>query len=293
MKHQLLLVLAGALLAASMATAQPAPQLGGHYPAGVEGIKAATLPPPGVYFRDYNQWYFADDLDNGPPGDFDVFAYINAPRLIWITDFKILGGSYGMDALIPLGYSSVEAGSIGLDDSRWSIGDLFLEPITLSWHTKRFDAAVGYGVWAPTGGFDAGEPAGLGKGFWSHMLTVGATCYLDEQKTWSLSVLNRYEIHHEHGDFDITPGNTWTVEFGLGKSVTKTVEVGLAGYYQTQVTDDDPDSGVNDHVLALGPEINAFCPKLGMFFSLRYLREFEARDRPQGNLFNLTLTKPF
>jgi hypothetical protein len=25
-------------------------QVGGHYPAGVEGIKGASLPPPGLYF---------------------------------------------------------------------------------------------------------------------------------------------------------------------------------------------------------------------------------------------------
>ena len=29
-------------------------QITGHYVAGVEGIKASTLPPPGFYLRDYN-----------------------------------------------------------------------------------------------------------------------------------------------------------------------------------------------------------------------------------------------
>ena len=35
-----------------------------HYAPGVEGIKAASLPPPGVYFRDYSYFYTADQLND-------------------------------------------------------------------------------------------------------------------------------------------------------------------------------------------------------------------------------------
>ncbi len=262
-----------------------------HYPAGSEGLKAATLPPPGIYFRDYNQFYFADDYDNGPPG-FDITAYVNAPRFIWITDYKILGASYGCDALIPMGYVDIDSDVPSVNDSRFSIGDLCLEPITLSWHTKKFDFAVAYAVWAPTGGFDKDEPAQLGQGYWGHMLTAGATWYLDEAKTWSISALNRYEINHENDDVDLTLGDTWTVEGGIGKSLSKTVEVGVVGYYQAQVTDNDPDTGGKAQVAAVGPEINVLIPKLKMFASLRYLYEFAANNDSEGHLFTLTLTRP-
>ncbi|HEY9173480.1 MAG TPA: transporter [Verrucomicrobiae bacterium] len=258
-----------------------------HYPAGSEGLKAATLPPPGFYFRDYNQFYFANDFEGGPPG-FDVTAYVNAPRLIWITDLKILGASYGMDALIPLGYVDISSDPGGPNKSRFSFGDVCLEPATLSWHTKQFDVALAYAVWAPTGDDDL---AGLGAGFWSHMLTAGATWYVDQDKTWSVSALNRYEINHERKNF--TVGDTWTLEWGIGKAVSKTVEVGVVGYYQAQVTDDDPKGGGGKpHVAAIGPEVSAFFPKLGMFASLRYLCEFAANNDTEGHLFTLTLTKP-
>lgn len=287
-KLQTVLLTGALLMMINLADAQP---LGGHYPAGSEGIKAASLPPPGVYLRDYNQFYFADDYKNGPPG-FDITAYVNAPRLIWISDIKILGANFGMDALIPLGYVDVDSNPGGPSDNRFSIGDVCVEPITLSWHTKQFDFALAYAIWAPTGGFDQTKPAQLGKGFWSHMLTAGATWYVDEGKTWSISALNRYEIHHEHEDLPVTAGNTWTLEWGVAKSVTKTVDVGLVGYYQAQVTKDDPQN-FKAHVAAIGPEINAFVPKLGMFASLRYLQEFSAKDRPEGQLVTLTLTKIF
>lgn len=269
-----------------------APSFTGHYPAGAEGIKAATLPPPGIYLRDYNIAYFADRYPDGPP-DFDLFAYVNAPRLIWITPHQLLGGYYGADILLPFGHTDVEVGPF--NDNHFSLGDLHVEPITLSWHTKRFDAALGYAFWAPTGDFSARHPARLAKGFWSHMFTAGATWYADKDRTWAISALNRYEIHTEHKDFNITPGDSYTLEFGLSKSILPTIDVGLVGYYQQQVNRDSgrDASDLEDRVAALGPEISVFCPRIGVFTSLRYLREFAAKDRPEGNTVTLTLTTSF
>jgi len=266
-----------------------------HYPAGAEGIKAATLPPPGVYFRDYNFVYWADEFPGGPP-DFDVFAYVNAPRVIWMTDVKILGANYGMDVIVPFGYTKLEVG--GFEDSTFGLGDIQVEPLLLGWHTKQCDFALAYAIWMPTGDSAAPPTADLGKGFWSHMFTVGATWYADEAKTWSISVLNRYEIHTESDDIPVTPGDTATVEFGIAKMLKPGMDVGLVGYWQGQVTDDSAagfsaDPTQHDRVTALGPEITAVWPKLGALFSLRYLREFDAKDRPEGNTITLTVTKRF
>lgn len=271
---------------------QAAPAFTGHYPAGAEGIKAGSLPPPGIYVRDYNIFYYADRYPGGPK-DFEVFAYVNAPRVIWISDFKILGGSYGADVLLPLGYTDLEVGAF--NDEHFSLGDIHVEPITLSWHAQQFDAAVGYAFWAPTGDFSLKHPARLAKGFWSHMFTAGATWYCDTEKTWALSALNRYEIHMEHEDFDITPGDSYTLELGLSKALTPTIEAGLVGYYQQQIRQDSGSmaSDIQDHVFGVGPEISAVCPKLGVITSLRYLREFDAKDRPEGNTFTLTFTRRF
>jgi hypothetical protein len=287
-------LLAAALITLTQSTihGQGAPPFTGHYPAGVEGIKAGSLPPPGLYFRDYNLFYFADRYPGGPP-DFDVFAYINAPRLVWISEFTILGGNYGADVLLPLGYTDLEIGSFR--DKHFSVGDIHVEPITLSWRKERFDAAVGYAFWAPTGDYDVRHPARLAKGFWSHMFTAGSTWYVDAGKTWAVSALNRYEIHHKNKDLNITPGDNYTLEWGLSKSVIPTIDVGVVGYYQQQVTRDKGPgaSREKDRVAAIGPEIAGVCPKLGLITSLRYLREFGAKDRPEGNLVTLTLTKRF
>jgi hypothetical protein len=281
-----ILLLCGLLAGAGFVHAQT----DSHYPAGVEGIKGASLPPPGFYVRDYNYMYIANSFPDGPP-NFSLFANVQTPRLIWITGQKILGGYYGMDVIVPLVYQDLEAG--GFKGSDFRLGDVFVEPITLSWHARQADFSFGYGIWTPSGDFKTTDPLSPGKGFLTHMLTGGVTFYPDKDKTWSFSALSRYEISTERKQTRITPGQYYTLEYGLGKSLSKTVEIGIVGYYQAQV---NRASGPNaskakDSVTAIGPEITFVCPKLGLSTSIRYLREAGASNRPEGNVLNLIFTK--
>ncbi len=289
MKTQFRLLLAvGALALPGLVQAQSV----GHYPAGAEGIKGASLPPTGVYLRDYNIGYFADDFPGGPP-DFHAAGYVNAPRLIWMTPVQIIGATYGMDVIVPFGYKEVSVGAA--KDNRFGLADIQIEPLLLAWHEDQLDLALGYAVWAPTGDFDLMHPASLGQGFWTHMLTFGGTYFFDSAKTWALSLLGRYEFNMEQQYTHLTPGQDLTLEWGLSKGLSKTVDVGLIGYYQQQTTTDSGPGATNlkSRVVAAGPEINAVCPKLGIITSLRYAREFAAEYRPEGNTFTLTLTKRF
>jgi len=104
------LILAAAVFALALKLpAQPAPlPVGSHYPVGAEGIKGASLPPPGIYLRDYNFFYTADKV-NGLPFGVDIFAYVQAPRLIWMTKEEIFGANYGMDVIVPFAYKNVSA----------------------------------------------------------------------------------------------------------------------------------------------------------------------------------------
>jgi len=272
--------------------AQAETPMSSHYVAGVEGLNAASLPPPGFYFRDYNYGYFANRFSDGPP-DFNLKVYVQAPRLIWLSDYTILGGTYGADVLLPIVYQDLKFQ--GFSDHNFNLGDIYFAPFLLAWHPQQFDFAVAYGFWAPTGNYDPKNPISAGKGFWTHMLTAGATWHPDTEKTWSLSLLNRYEFNEENSDVGIRPGQTWTMEGGIAKSVTKHIELGLAGYYQQQTTHDSGATAADGLVsdVGVGPEIVAVCPYTGIITSLRWIHELSVNERPQGNTINLTLTKRF
>lgn len=292
MKTTRITLIAGAMTALAVSIqAQPS----AHYVPGSEGLKGSTLPPPGFYFKDYNYFYWADQLNDatghksGPP-NFEAFTYANIPRAIWITDVKVLGGYLGVDGLLPLVDQHVRAG--GFDNTTAGIGDLYGEG-TLSWHTKQFDFALASGVWAPTGDSAPQPTTRIGAGFWTFMQTAGATWYVDESKTWAVSALNRLEFNTEQRDVHVTPGDAWTLEWGISKSVCKEADIGVVGYYQRQVTADSDKSSALNSVAAVGPEISVMFPKPMIFASLRYNYEFMAKNRAQGNAVTLTITRAF
>ncbi len=275
-------------------------QAQGHYVNGVEGLKAASLPPPGLYYRMYNVYYQADRLrdndGNRLPVGFDVKVFANAHRIIWVSDIEFLGGQLFMDALIPLIYTDLKIDALGVADDRWGIGDLFVEPLGVKWHGARYDAALSAGGYIPVGTYDSQEPASAGKDMWTLMLTAGGTVYFDAGKTWAASILSRFETHSTQNDLDIRPGNSFHFEYGLSKTFDRTLDVGVAGYCRWQVSDskgDDLTTPPDDRqrVFAAGPEVNYFIPQHRLFVSLRGLHEFGARGRSEGQLATLTLTR--
>jgi hypothetical protein len=199
-----------------------------------------------------------------------------------------------VDALLPLQYTDLSVGAAGYSDSTFGIGDVFAET-TLSWHPKQFDFAVGAGFWAPTGDSAVPPTVRAGQGFWTVMFTAGATWYLNTNRSWHVSALNRYEINTENRDTNITPGHAYTLEWGIGHTFKKTIDVGLVGYYQQQTTFDSGSGAGSalDRVAAMGPEVGMFYPKQKIGWSLRYLSEFMADSRLQGQTLVFTLTKMF
>ncbi len=262
-----------------------------HYPIGVEGIMGASAPPPGMYLKDYNYLYWADNFPQGPPS-FHATAYVNALRPLWISKAKFLGADYGMDAIIPFGYQTVNVG--GIKDNTWGLGDLCFEPLVLAWHCKSFDFVLADGWWAPSGVFDKTRLANLGNGYWGNMITAGITWFPVEDKSWSVSLLDRYEINLENPETDVTTGHMNSLEVGISYAVAKGVMVGVAGYYQQQTTENHGPF-TNDALsqrVAVGPEVSVALPK-GFFLSLRYEQEFAVRNRPEGGTGCLTVIKAF
>jgi hypothetical protein len=279
---------------------------------GLEGLKCASVPPPGIYFRSYELYYHADELHDGK-GDnvhvgFSADVAATAQRAIWVTDRikDYLGGAnFGMHAIVPVIYSDVKMsrienpdGSIGSHDKDIGIGDIVVSPVLLSWNKKRFDVSLDYELWMPTGDNDRNNPSLPGKGFWTNLFTLGATGYLDEERQWTISVLSRYELHSQKKDYHFTPGDDFHFEWGFGKSFKQGFEVGAVGYCEWQMTG-DMGSGAfgahfkKDRVYAAGVEGNYFIKEIGTHLSLRVLREFGAENRPEGIKTMLTFTKRF
>jgi len=295
MNKSTLTLAVGLAAVAAQVQAQELP-LGSHYPIGAEGLKGADLPPPGFYIRDYNYFYAADKVD-GLPLDMNLFVYCQAVKTVYLSDYQILGANWGVDMIVPFMYKNI-TGALGTA-GQFNLGDIYACPLLLSWHLKQFDFSAAAGTWAPPGNFDASTPlrrlASPGSGFWSPMLTAGVVWYPDEAKTWAVSLLNRYEINTEQDQTDITPGNMYSLEWSVSKTVYHGVDLGLVGYWQQETTEDSGNGAATalSDVVAIGPEVSVLWEKLGLISSLRYEYEVDAKYRPQGQAVVLTLTKRF
>ncbi len=273
---------------------------GSEYVNGVEGIKAGSVPPPGLYTRNYIVFYNADSLagldGNELPVGFNADVSAVVSRFIVITKYKIFGADYGFDILLPFLNTSLKIDTMGLDETRAGLGNILVEPILLSWHFKRADLSAAAGVFLKTGNFSAMHPASPGKDYDTTMFTLGGTVYLDSTRKTTFSILSRYETHGTSGSSGISPGDDFHFEFGFGHTFGRFTDVGIAGYGAWQVGGDTgaiQGADVRDRVLALGPEISTVLPKLGLLLSVRVLKEFNAIDRPEGWIAVTTLTHRF
>ncbi|OYD23730.1 SphA family protein [Oceanimonas baumannii] len=279
------------------ALGNPSMAANGHYVPGVEGLKGSVVPPPGIYYRGYLVHYDIDALrdDQGtklPDSNTgSVSALVN--RFIWMTDKKILNADYGMEAIIPLQRTSLDFGIAGIDSTERGVGDVFVSPLVLGWHGQQWDAVAAAGIWLDTGEYSSTEPASIGKGFRTTMLTLGGTYYPDAAKSWSLSALSRYEIKSKQDETGITPGDSWLVEWGIGKQLDNGLELGVIGYNSWQLENSKGALAGKAEKHALGIEGSYFWPSLMLGLNAAYLNEYEVHNGPSGDMFRLTLTKVF
>jgi hypothetical protein len=187
--------------------------------------------------------------------------------------------------------------ALGVEDTEFRVADLNLEPFILEWHAPRYDFGYVYGLFIPTAERSDFRPALPGKAFWTHYVGAAGTYYLDEERTWSASVLSRYEIPTRRQDKDITPGQNFSFEWGLARNFNQVLDIGVSGYCSWQTTLDEGSdvtyTNVRDRVFAMGPEVQYFSTDYNFGYHFRFWREFGAVDRPEGTIATLTIVKPF
>ena len=314
----------------------------GHYIPGLPNIRDFAMPEPGFYGVLYNYFYFSDRLNDrdgdevnsvtinprGGPGvtldvDVDLDIYALAPTLIWVSEWKILGAKYGAFITPSLANTSIGASlatatgrGVDPDTAQFAMGDLFVQPLWLGWTRTHWDIAFGYGFYAPVGQYDTSTltlPGGdtvtaesadnIGLGFWTNQFQGAVTWYPWAHKATAVNAVLTYEIHSDKEDFDLTPGQNLTLNWGISqflplqKNQQLLLEAGLTGYSSWQVSDDsgsdarNPD--VHDEVHAIGGQLGLTYVPWFASLNLHYFGEFAAQDRFQGQVFGFSLAKKF
>ncbi len=282
-------------------------QLKGDHLLGDFGLSAGTQAPPTVIAALPFYWYDASKLKNSAgdlvTSNLDIKAFLMGVGGSVVTNKKILNANYGFSVLFAFVTNSIEGNRI---KSSTSLGftDMYVQPLQLGWHMKKSDFTVGYGIYMPTGKYVYGGDANTGLGMWAHEFSAGTTLYFDPKKTFNFSTIAFFETHSKKKDVETKVGNIMTLEGGLAKTFYKPItgfpipivfNAGPIYYMQLKVSEDKIPigstifTGSEDKIFAWGLEFNVLHPKIRTSLGFRWLDEFSAKNRFEGNTFLITL----
>ncbi|WP_176594066.1 transporter [Sphingobium sp. EM0848] len=278
-----------AALAATATTAQATETGGGAYPNGAESVGVAQLPPPGTYLLGYSNYYTADRLNdaNGKSAvpDFSVDAFANIARFVHVTDRKILGATFAMQAFVPVVDLTVHAA--GARQHKFGLGDMIVNPFILGWNKGNLNIIATMDSYVPTGRYRKGDLANIGRNYWTFEPLVAIT-YADPKGGPEVSAKLMYDFNTKNKATDYRSGQEFHVDLAAAYNFNP-LTVGVTAYYYKQTTDDKqgglrvgPD-GYKGEAFAAGPLIRY---QLGHVpVTAQWQHEFHAENRPQGDKF--------
>ena len=144
--------------------------------------------------------------------------------------------------------------------SRLFMADPYVSPIGLSWQKTDYQVFAEYRLHLPLGQYNPDNNFNIGKGQYSHIISMSTTYFFNQFKTWSATLMPRYEFHGERQDSNIKGGSYFNLEWALTNSEHETMDFGLIGYASMQLTKDTgsgvpPDiRDIKDIVVAIGGE---------------------------------------
>jgi len=303
-------LIAFAILAAFLAHVAPAhAQIRGLYTPGMNATNSGVMPSKGLTYQGLFQLYSFDRLDdrNGNPLPVSGKAalFIDQNVFVWVSPYKILGGTYVAMIDLPVTNSSLTSVTFGSLAGGAGLADTFYSPFTLDWKFKRAEVNAGYSFVAPTGRFTPGATDNTGGGYWGHLATSGQTIYLTANKATALSAWEGYEFHSAQNSTTVHPGETFDLDYSLTqiipleKNEHTLLQFGVIGYGQYQTTDRtggiDPAVAATTHyrVNALGAAGNIVLPERKVTVGVKWFNEISGQSTVRGHSLQIAAIVTF
>jgi hypothetical protein len=261
------------------------------YPVGIETVLPGLTPNPGgTMLYGYVVFYTANQLDNSegasaiPGFKLDVFATAFKVTHSWNVHF--LGGTLNSNIAMPFLHERVH-----LPDgefSKFGLGNTSVGVLELGYHKGNWHWLYEADVLLPGASYSKADPLNVGQHNFA-VAPVAAFTYLPFQGKTEISSKVQYIVNSENVATRYHSGNEFTWEYVAMQEVSRSVALGVNGFFYKQTTDDQqngavvPD-GFRGRDFAIGPEIRF---KLGRHggFALKYQRDTFVQNKPRGNAF--------
>ena len=280
---------------------------GQAYTNGSEDFRVGLLPPPGIHYVHYANFFDSDDLKdndgNAINGADDTTTFANTLRFLWITDLEILGGNYATHLFIPIVYTDVGG------QDKVGLGNIIFTPFLMGWRGDSFHFWVNFAdIFAPTRtDYSKRDRANLGNNFWT-IEPIVAFSWLPTISSvpgyFEVTSKFMYDFNTKDRDHIVTadeaqklgspslagrektrlPGQEFHFDYVLGYHPNEDWEVGAVGYFYHQTTDDEI-SGDNvdsrlGRVFAIGPGVKYNFERLSLIGKVYF--ETLAKNRYEG-----------
>jgi hypothetical protein len=226
------------------------------------------------------------------PGSNSVFAFTSITHVAYAAPFKVFGGYWGGEVLVPVVYASVTtpagSGRIG------GVGDVTFSPVV--WQAPEttvlghpFFQFVDLDVVAPTGEYESSALVTAGSNVWSFNPFYAFTWLLTDwlETSWRLHYLWNSANNSPglgYGATSIQPGQAVHFNGAASFAIVPWLRAGVAGYFLRQITDSRANGlavpGSLEQVGAIGPGLLASARPVQ--FVLNGYAEFAAENRSEG-----------
>ena len=214
---------------------------------------------------------------------------------------KVLGADWGMmviptlnspTASIALDYYSQQTGTgnYTFTNKNLGFGDMYIQPVWLSWKQNKMQYALNYGVWAPTGKYEPNSLDNGGHGYWSQNIR-GAVKYKPIGQV-GITVATTLEINHWQKDTDFREGSHLTIDGGGTYLLnSRGDEIGIFGHYTKQVSDDKGSTGsfLSDRIAGVGGFVSYWIVPKKVGAMARVTQNFSTESRFGGIAFQTGL----
>ena len=274
-----------------------------HYPIGLMTASGSVMPAPGTAeFYNYDAIYSADRFNDGQGNklmpQFNLDVKVQASRLNYTWPGEHNGFSISSSAALNAFDTSLSID--GAHGHAFQLADTDVAPIMVQWTDhKTLHITVAPNFWLPTGAYNPTRVVNAGLNYYSMDLEAGATWTPSPDVEIGIDTWTGFSLSRNSAT-NYRSGNTFAADFIVGWKPLKAhpqLQIGLQGDIFRQFSDDTVNGasvgsdGFRGQQMALGPQVRwNFGPGKGLLF--KYQREFDVRNRPEGNKFWLEFALP-
>jgi hypothetical protein len=255
-------------------------------------------------FSYYHANQFNDYQGHDRPGSNRLTIMSAVTHVAWISNFRLLGGFYGAEILVPLAVLDFKT-EFGPNDRDHGLGDISVSPFFIQWpeHTlfgRPFFQRLDLLFKLPTGDYSSHSAVNVGSNIYSFNPYYAVTLAPTPRLEFSSRLYYLWNSENDDPFFKLRanntqPGQAFHVNAAASYEIFKDFRAGVAGYALQQITDDKVDGNDQVHskerVFGIGP---GFKYKLDTW--LLYLNSYYetgAENRPEGVKVVFRISKIF